>query len=213
MVKDGATIILGGLMRGKEVKSITKVPVLADIPFLGTLFRSQEKTLEKTELVILLTPTIVTGEEAIPPRLIERVAQKEQPIPKEPSIRERLGEILFPPIEDISKQYVFKEAEKALERIEQADTFNEYYLSLSERLMQYVAENYIGLGIEGDVQVFFTLKSDGTLIGEPVVVGEVDPYLKNLAIQCVKSAGPYPRFPTQLAEPKHTFNILLSFSG
>ncbi len=214
MVKDGATVVLAGLMKDKQVKSRTKVPVLGDLPFFGMFFRTKEDKLDKSELVILLTPHIVTGEEGAPSALARGPVIKEQPVPEEPSVRERLGEVFFPARrEDVSKQYAVKEAAKTLERIEKADAFNEYYLTLSDRLLQYVAQNYIGVGVKGDVQVFFTLKSDGTLDGEPVVVGEVDPYLKNLAVQCVKSAGPYPRFPPGLVDPRHTFNILLSFSG
>lgn len=213
MIKDGATIVLAGLMKDKQVKSLSKVPVLGDIPLLGALFRSKTDTTTKTELVILLTPYIVTGDENVPQKIASaRSVEKEQTLPTEPSIKEELGEVLFSSSPG-SKVYPFKEAEQALQRVEKSDAYNEYYLVLSDRLMQYVADNYIGVGADGEAQVFFTLKSDGTIDGEPVVVGEVNSVLKNLAVQCVKSAGPYPRFPAEIAEPKQTFNILLSFGG
>lgn len=214
MVKDGATVFLGGLMKDKQKKDLTKVPFLGDVPLLGNLFRTKTETIEKTELVILLTPHIVTGEEGAPGVAAKEGLAKEQPPAQVPSWRERLGELVIPEEQkDLAKEYAIKEAVKTLERIEKADVVNEYYLGLSEQLMEYISKNYVGVGMKGEVQVFFTLKSDGTLEGEPMVVGEVDPYLKNLAIQCVKSAGPYPRFPPEMADPKHTFNILLSFSG
>jgi MSHA type pilus biogenesis protein MshL len=213
MVKDGATIVLAGLMKDKTVKQLTKVPFLGDVPLFGLLFRSKRTSAVKTELVILLTPTIITGEEGAPALAKTTFSgEKEQSLSREPSVREELGEALFS-LPDEPRPYAFKEAEKTLERIEETDAYNEYYLTLSDRLMQYVAQNYIGVGVQGEAQIFFTLKSDGTLDGEPVVVGEVDTVLRNLAIECVKSAGPYPRFPVSLAEPKQTFNILLSFSG
>ncbi|MCM8793862.1 MAG: hypothetical protein NC898_05320, partial [Candidatus Omnitrophica bacterium] len=214
MVKDGATVFLGGLMKDKQTRSLTKVPFLGDIPILGNLFRSKKEEIGKTELVILLTPHIVTGEEGAPAAMAREGLAKEQPSVQEPTWREKLGELVIPEEQrDLAKEYAIKEAVKTMERIEKADVVNEYYLGLSERLMEYISRNYIGIGIKGDVQVFFTLNSDGTLEGEPVIVGEVDPYLKNLAIQCVKSAGPYPRFPPEMVDPKHTFNILLSFGG
>jgi len=213
MVKDGATIVLAGLMKDKQTRDSTKVPFLGNVPLLGMLFRTKANKVEKTELVILLTPTIVTGEEGGSMAVAKGSAIKEQTLPEETSTRGGIGEELFPSTTDEAKRYAVKEAEKTLERIEKSDAYNEYYLTLSDRLMQYVAQNYIGVGTKGDVQIFFTLKSDGTLEGEPVVVGEVEPALKNLAIQCVKSAGPYPHFPGSLAEPRQTFNILLSFSG
>ncbi|MCM8784482.1 MAG: hypothetical protein NC818_06940 [Candidatus Omnitrophica bacterium] len=214
MVKDGATVFLGGLIKDKQKRGVTKVPFLGDIPLLGNLFRTKTDKIEKSELVILLTPHIVIGEEGAPERGMRLALEKEQTPREEPTGREKMRELLFPEEKKaLPQESAMREASKALERIEKADVVNEYYLGLSERLMNYVSKNYIGIGTKGDVQIFFTLKADGTLDGEPVVVGEVDPYLKNLAIQCVKSAGPYPNFPAGMADPRHTFNILLSFGG
>jgi len=58
-VKDGEMVIIGGLMQKKEVSEDSKVPLLGDIPLIGYLFRSRERLDEKTELVIMLKPTIV----------------------------------------------------------------------------------------------------------------------------------------------------------
>lgn len=62
MVKDGTTIIIGGLRKDEKVKTVRKLPVVADIPFLGGLFRSTEEDLEKIEMVVFLTPYIITGD-------------------------------------------------------------------------------------------------------------------------------------------------------
>ncbi len=59
VVKDGQTIVIGGLIQDKEVKSITKVPLLGDIPLLGWLFKYSSSERQKTNLLIYLTPTIV----------------------------------------------------------------------------------------------------------------------------------------------------------
>ena len=59
--KDGQTIIIAGMMQDKKKESKTKVPFLGDIPFLGNLFSKTEEEKQKTELVILLTPTILVG--------------------------------------------------------------------------------------------------------------------------------------------------------
>ncbi len=58
-VKDGQTIILGGLIRNDDSNTITKVPFLGDIPFLGAPFRHKNSTATKRELVIFLTPHIL----------------------------------------------------------------------------------------------------------------------------------------------------------
>ena len=60
VVGHGQTIALGGLFNDTEAEAETKVPLLGDIPLLGNLFKYTDKTTEKTELLILVTPTILT---------------------------------------------------------------------------------------------------------------------------------------------------------
>ncbi len=52
-------IVIGGLIQNTTSKTIRKVPVLADIPWLGKLFQGRSEVKEKKELVIFLTPHIV----------------------------------------------------------------------------------------------------------------------------------------------------------
>lgn len=61
-VKDGQTIILGGLLKDDNKNTLKKVPLLGDIPILGSLFRYNKKTKEKIELLIFITPHILTEE-------------------------------------------------------------------------------------------------------------------------------------------------------
>ncbi len=57
--RDGDVVVIGGLMKSNTVDNVSKVPLLGDIPGLGHLFRNVTKLTQKTELVILLKPTIV----------------------------------------------------------------------------------------------------------------------------------------------------------
>lgn len=59
VAKDGETIAIGGLLRDNETKISKKVPLLGDIPLLGFLFRYQKRQIDKTNLLIFITPTIV----------------------------------------------------------------------------------------------------------------------------------------------------------
>jgi len=59
VVRDGETVVIGGLLSDKLSESITKVPWLGDIPILGWLFKSTEETVRKTNLLVFLTPRIV----------------------------------------------------------------------------------------------------------------------------------------------------------
>ena len=62
-VKDGETIVLGGIIRNTVTSTVKKIPLLGDIPILGNLFKSKEKTDSKTELLVFLTPRIVRDPE------------------------------------------------------------------------------------------------------------------------------------------------------
>jgi len=62
MVRDGQTILIGGLIRNKKNKTVNAVPFISDVPFIGMLFRKDTITNEKVETVILITPYIVTPE-------------------------------------------------------------------------------------------------------------------------------------------------------
>ncbi len=65
MVKDGTTIIIGGLRRKEEIQTIEKVPFLGDIWLLGKLFRSEETTTIQSELIVFITPHIISGNQFI----------------------------------------------------------------------------------------------------------------------------------------------------
>ncbi|HVT88416.1 MAG TPA: secretin N-terminal domain-containing protein [Tepidisphaeraceae bacterium] len=59
MVKDGHTIVIGGLFRESANSTRSQIPVLGNLPFAGPLFRQQADTTKRDELIILLTPHIV----------------------------------------------------------------------------------------------------------------------------------------------------------
>lgn len=65
-VKSGNTVILGGLMRNSIRRSASRVPLLGDLPIIGSLFSSTTSKREKSELLVFLTPRVVrtTGEVA-----------------------------------------------------------------------------------------------------------------------------------------------------
>ncbi len=59
LVSDGETVVLGGLYEDESTATIKKVPLLGDIPVVGTLFKNTSKTVTKRELLIFITPRIV----------------------------------------------------------------------------------------------------------------------------------------------------------
>jgi len=60
LVENGGTIVLGGIFQETELITITKVPLLGDIPVLGNLFKDTAKTHNRDELLIFITPRIVS---------------------------------------------------------------------------------------------------------------------------------------------------------
>ena len=60
LVENGGTVVLGGIFQQTERDSVAKVPLFGDIPVLGNLFKTTGRTSDKTELLIFITPKIVT---------------------------------------------------------------------------------------------------------------------------------------------------------
>jgi pilus assembly protein CpaC len=60
ITKDGESIVMGGLLSRVEQRTINKIPLLGDLPILGSLFRSTSYQTEKTDVVFVMTPTILT---------------------------------------------------------------------------------------------------------------------------------------------------------
>ncbi len=58
-LSDGETITLGGLIKNTESVAYNKIPILGDIPLLGALFRTNTKSIQKTNLIVYVTPHII----------------------------------------------------------------------------------------------------------------------------------------------------------
>ncbi|MDB4933455.1 MAG: hypothetical protein JWP87_427 [Labilithrix sp.] len=84
-VKDGETIVIGGLVRSHVTRSETKVPVLGDIPLLGMLFRTRNDHVEKSNLILILTPHIIRDSQDLR-RVFARKMQERQELMDHESI-------------------------------------------------------------------------------------------------------------------------------
>ncbi|MHC4076633.1 MAG: type II secretion system protein GspD [Planctomycetota bacterium] len=60
VVKDGQTIVIGGLFRDKVTSTESQIPLLGDLPLIGVLFRGTTDKTERQEVIVLLTPHIIT---------------------------------------------------------------------------------------------------------------------------------------------------------
>ncbi|MEN9798749.1 MAG: ral secretion pathway protein [Pseudomonadota bacterium] len=59
VARDQETVVIGGIMQDRTIESVSKVPVLGDVPLLGHLFRQQSRKRVKTNLLLFLTPYII----------------------------------------------------------------------------------------------------------------------------------------------------------
>ncbi len=62
LVENGGTVVIGGIFTQDEREDISKVPVLGDMPYLGNLFKNKARISSKTELLIFLTPKVVSDQ-------------------------------------------------------------------------------------------------------------------------------------------------------
>jgi general secretion pathway protein D len=63
IVKDKQTIVISGILRSEDTNVVRKIPLLGDIPLLGELFKSREKTKKNSELLVFITPIVVENPE------------------------------------------------------------------------------------------------------------------------------------------------------
>ena len=65
LVENGGTVVLGGIFTQTERNDVNKVPLLGDLPGVGALFRSTARITNKTELLVFITPKVVTDRAAV----------------------------------------------------------------------------------------------------------------------------------------------------
>lgn len=90
-VRDGQTIIIGGLIQSEYETRKTKVPILGDIPFLGAPFRSSLTSRRKTELLIILQPRVIVSDRAIGSQVTDEITRNAiQQITLPPELRDAI---------------------------------------------------------------------------------------------------------------------------
>ncbi|HVV48830.1 MAG TPA: type II secretion system secretin GspD [Polyangia bacterium] len=131
VAKDEQTILIGGLMSDKIINSVTKVPLLGDIPILGFFFRNTTKHIVKTNLIIALTPYVINDQSDLRRVLerkmkerrefVERFGGEERPVEAEIDYRHKRGML-----EEINRAAKEVEQEQAeMKRIEEKDLQDE----------------------------------------------------------------------------------------
>jgi hypothetical protein len=198
-VKDGVTVIIGGLRKDMRDKTVKKIPLIGDIPLLGFFFRSTSDEVTTTELVILLTPHIMSGETSftdfaqVPPKDGAVVKMVKGNI-----VRERV----IPPQAD--------KKEELLQLSVEEDALFDYYRLVTERIQRFADQNSPE-GASGEVTINFALSSEGYLMSDPDIISSSDSSLNPFATRALEDASPFPPFPKQLAKKEENFSITIEY--
>ncbi|WP_457595724.1 secretin N-terminal domain-containing protein [Hydrogenimonas sp.] len=92
IVRDGESVIIGGLLKDYYAKGVTKVPLLGDLPFLGPLFTSTNDTKDQINVIVILTPYIIKNSQSLA-EVQEKIAESEK-------LKAQLAEILGRKLEE-----------------------------------------------------------------------------------------------------------------
>jgi Flp pilus assembly secretin CpaC len=126
VVKDGQTVVIGGLMEETEEEGLEKTPLLGDIPVLGWLFKFKTTTIKKKNLLVFLSPHVVKEST----KLTEMTEKKHQDfITKEKFYAP--GELLVKFNEDVSKEKIAHILEqKKASIIKYFESINAYHIKI-----------------------------------------------------------------------------------
>ena len=241
VVKDGTTIVIAGLMETRDEEDVNKVPIAGDIPLIGSLFRSRTTgstdSPEKTELVIFITPHIITGDTDVSDKTnystfisdLENLyndqeffkirgknkeslkkEKKEGSVPGEPS----LGSVKVTELKEKNenKQTLMKPIQlepitPAAQNLKTPEAYREFVKS---KIHELVNQN-LNPSIKGKVYVEFSILPDGKLKKEPKILESSNDKFKKLVLKCVKDASPFPPFQEEVSSEAQTFKILISY--
>jgi Flp pilus assembly secretin CpaC len=109
VIGNGETLAIGGLIKNKTIEGESKIPLLGDIPYLGHLFKAKKDVHQKTELLIFVSPTIIT------PREIAYSAKVEKTIRKD--MEGEKSKLNMMPFKEVGKVYEENEKKEKLDAL------------------------------------------------------------------------------------------------
>jgi len=157
----------------------------------------------KKKPIIRELPKVTKKEVLNPPKKIAKKASK-------PKI-EKKTTVAFKKVKEKKFESVVKEEKDTAKKV----TYINYYRAVREKIRKYADRNYPktkDLG-EGEVLLNFVVSSNGELLQIRVVNRKSvkDPDLREIAINSIRDASPFPSFPKGMSQYQITFNLILSF--
>ena len=104
-VKEGETLVIGGLIKQKDNRSRGKIPIFGDIPIIGFLFSRSERDMEQKELAVFITPRILRSREEMELLSKEKVAREEVYVTLDKTAQLSIVSRLFKKANNLDKGY------------------------------------------------------------------------------------------------------------
>lgn len=181
-VKDGETIVIGGLVQERTSDSLKKVPLLGDIPLAGKMFQKTEKSTKRNEVVIFITP-----------HLLDAVQQTTQ-------------QSIVMPVIYVNPTETFTMGPS----LELTSPLEAYRSAVRQKIFSAI-RRLSPTPSSGSVSVTFTVAANGRLIGEPMAESQHGLTLEQIAKLAVKRAAPFDPFPVDEKRSEQTFRVTLIF--
>ncbi|MEW6009408.1 MAG: secretin N-terminal domain-containing protein [Candidatus Omnitrophota bacterium] len=204
MVRDGSTIIIAGLIKDENIRTVNKIPILGDIPLLGNVFKNTSDEVKKKELVIFLTPHILST-------ALSEAGYKDNTTEFKESL-EYLEEHNRPAADKIRSiaPDTNKGAKKVREGIGQL-TYPDYLASLRQAIARQSSKLLPEDFTDGEVEISFIIDARGQLKSEPEIISATNDSLKDFALKAVKASSPFAPFPKEIEKEQERFDIVISY--
>jgi MSHA type pilus biogenesis protein MshL len=204
MVKDGTTIIIAGLIKDERSGTKNKVPILGDIPLLGLAFQNTDNSVEKKELVIFLTPHIISGEtDYIKQPKSPPIGDKKFTMPERPGFERRRPREMDP---DFFKRGRGRKSRKELDAA--TATPEDYFHAVRNKITRNISvseKEAKSLEYGDKVKVSFSLYSGGNLIYEPEIIESSNIFFEKTVLDAIEESVPLPAFPMSIKETRREF--------
>ncbi|MEI8175581.1 MAG: secretin N-terminal domain-containing protein [Candidatus Omnitrophota bacterium] len=229
MVKDGNTIVIAGLIENRDQEEVNKVPGLGDLPLIGGLFRNRTRGSvgdsnepEKNELIVFLTPHIISGDVMAPEvakyrgltRKLERqltqaeIKNFEEEVESEASAKSGADAEREAGLAAASAQARPQPEAPAQKGAPAIDT---YFEQVRSKILGKVQEELPQRQIKGEVHLSFCIMNNGTLKALPSLVKPADPVLLEAALKAIRAAEPFPPFPAYYQKKEKVFTITIMY--
>jgi type II secretory pathway component GspD/PulD (secretin) len=227
-VKDGVTIIIGGLIVDERTKIVNKIPFFGSLPYVGGLFSNTDDKVEKRELVVFLTPHIISGgDDMIEQPKTPPIGYKGFFTSGEKMAFERRPETLMDPTmfmksdtervtkENRDKVKLYEKYTDTIQPVsdeEMTAAVDEYNYVVKARISEKLASFKAKLALKGSATVSFAVSRVGKLSGKIEVIESTGKAVSAAAVKLVKSAAPFPAFSGKMDPHDRRFVITITLN-